>query len=357
MEKRVIDADGHVFEAPAIADYIEEPYQSQSNFRRQARLWPTLDGHHFGLGFRSSGAFGGGKSIGPEQWLDFLDEADLEFSVLYPTAGLGMGLITSPGWAIAVAKAYNNWLHETYQKRSPRLKGMALLPMQDVPAAVTELRRAVKELGMLGAMLPSRGLPKHLGAMEYWPIYEEAEKLNCALAVHGGSHSGMGFDSFTVYAPIAGLGHPVSLMVALSGFVFHGVMDKFPRLRVGFLEGGASWATFWMDRMDRSNQYHLEIDPRGTYGYPTLEKNPSEYLKSGRIFIGCEGNETGLPYQVERVGAQAFLFASDYPHEIGPEDCRREVQDIMQCEGLSDEAKQGILRENARRFYGFSVED
>ncbi len=204
---------------------------------------------------------------------------------------------------------------------------MALLPMQDVSAAVEELRRAVTELGMLGAMLPSRGLAKHLGAEEYWPVYEEAQRLDCALAVHGGSHSGMGFDSFTVYAPIAGLGHAVFLMIALPGFIFNGVLDKFPRLRLGFLEGGVGGATFWMDRMDRLNQYHYEIDPRGTHGYPTSEINPSEYLKSGRILIGCEENETGLPYQVDRVGSQAFVFASDYPHEVGPEDCCREASD------------------------------
>ena len=54
--------------------------------------------------------------------------------------------------------------------------------MQDVPSAVIELRRAVKELGMLGAMLPSNGLRFHLGAKEFWPVYEEAEKLGLRLA-------------------------------------------------------------------------------------------------------------------------------------------------------------------------------
>src|SRR5947207_2178355 len=80
-----------------------------------------------------------------------------------------------------------------------KFNGVALIPMQDVPSAVIELRRAVKELGMLGAMLPSNGLRFHLGAKEFWPVYEEAEKLDCALAVHGGCYGDLGFNSFGVF--------------------------------------------------------------------------------------------------------------------------------------------------------------
>lgn len=353
----VIDADGHVYEDASVADYIKEPFRSRCSLLNFGvtgthRLFPTPDGHHFGIGYRSPKAFGAGAKIGPREWLAFVEAAGLEYSVLYPTAGLSVGLISNPDWAVAVSRAYNDWLRDRYLSESPRLKGMALLPLQDVPAAVEELRRAVMELGMLGGLLPSRGLPRHLGAEEYWPLYEEAETLGCALAVHGGSHSGMGFDGFTVYPPIGGLGHPFSLMIALSGLVFHGALDRFPKLRLGFLEGGAGWVSFWMDRMDRSVRYHFPIDPRGRYRGPTLEHPPSAYLKSGRLFIGCEGNEESLAYQVDRVGAQAFLFASDFPHEIGPEDCRREAGDIAASATLASEAKRAILEGNARRFYG-----
>lgn len=352
MERDVIDADGHVLEDDSLFKAIEAevPLATAGTARRRG-IWPSLDGHHFGIRFRSEGAFGGGRRIGPEEWGEFIDRVGIEYSVLYPTAGLAMGNITLPYWATAVARVYNNWLYETYLKANPRLKGMALLALQDIPSAVSELRRAVTELGMLGAMLPSRGLPKHLGSQEYWPVYEEAEKLNCALAVHGGNHSGMGFDTFTVYSPIAALGHPYGLMIALSGFVCHGVLDEFPRLRVAFLEGGAAWASFWMDRMDRSYLYHEDVDAQGK---PSVlkEGKPSDYLKSGRIFIGCEGNEESLPYQVERVGTQAFLFASDFPHEVGADDCLREINEILERESLTATDKAAILSENARRLYG-----
>ena len=108
--------------------------------------------------------------------------------MLYPTTGLAYGNVAYPQWALAYAQGYNDYIHARYLKRSPRFQAVALIPMQHVPDAVTELRRAVKDLGFLGAMIPSNGLTRHVSHAEYWPIYEEAEKLNCIMAVHGGSY-------------------------------------------------------------------------------------------------------------------------------------------------------------------------
>ena len=114
---------------------------------------------------------------------------------------------------------------------------MALIPMQEPQAAVEELRRAVKELGMVGAMLPSTGLPNHLGAIEYWPVYEEAERLGCCLAVHGGAHSGIGLDYMNVYTPVHALGHPFGITISFAGILFNGIFDRYPGLRMAFPGG------------------------------------------------------------------------------------------------------------------------
>ena len=110
---------------------------------------------------------------------------------------------------------------------------MALIPLQDPAAAVEELRRAVQDLGMRGAILPSTGLKSHLGAKEYWPVYAEAERLGCCLAVHGGCHSGLGMDDLNVYTPVHALGHPYGMGIAFAGIVFNGICDKFPGIRWG----------------------------------------------------------------------------------------------------------------------------
>src|SRR5262249_19344855 len=151
----------------------------------------------------------------PEDWTDFLDKTGISWTVLYPTAGLAVGRIMAEEWAVIACKAYNTWLYERFLNRSPRLKGVALIPFQNVDAGISELRRAVKELGMLGGMLPSNGeaIQGHLGNKIYWPLYEEAEKLGCALAVHVGCLHHMGLDAFSTYYPVHALGHPFSLMI------------------------------------------------------------------------------------------------------------------------------------------------
>jgi predicted TIM-barrel fold metal-dependent hydrolase len=148
-------------------EFIEAPFNSRYITYRQ--LLPTLDGFHTPNGLpRRPGTFD--PSVGPERWLEFLERTGTDYTVLYPTQGLAYGHVVYPNWALGYARTYNNWLHNRYLKFSPRLKGVALIPMQDVSCAVAELRRAVKELGMVGAMVPSNGLNKHISAKEYWPI-------------------------------------------------------------------------------------------------------------------------------------------------------------------------------------------
>ena len=73
---------------------------------------------------------------------------------------MGIGWIREPDFAVAVCKAWNNFVSEEFQKASDRLKGIALVPFQDVEEGVTELRRAVQDLGLPGVMLPAVGLRK-----------------------------------------------------------------------------------------------------------------------------------------------------------------------------------------------------
>jgi len=211
-------------------------------------------------------------------------------------------------------------------------------------AAVRELRRAVEELGLPGAMLPSTGLPLHLGHELYWPIYEEAERLDCALAVHGGSNlEGAGLDTFTNFTASHILHHPIPLMVALVSFIYHGVFDRFPRLRVAFMEGGCGWLASILDRAERDENY---FDPKDQ---PRLKA--IEYFKSGRILIGCEGSENALAYLARRAGIQAFAYASDYPHEVDLPAAKHEIEEIAEREDLSREEKGAVLGENAKRFF------
>ena len=97
--------------------------------------------------------------------------------MLYPTRGLAQGKMVDYEWAATACQAYNDWLHDAYLKVDPRFRGMAFIPMQEPHAAAEEMERAVTELGIRGVMLPTTGLPSHLGAKEYWPVYAVADRL------------------------------------------------------------------------------------------------------------------------------------------------------------------------------------
>lgn len=354
--KHIVDGDGHVFEDyAAISRHMPDYYKDKGELLGQFKIFPPLDHLHHLTGKQLPEAFGGGKPVGPQEWRTFMDYTGIERAVLFPTTALSYGNIVDPDWAISATRAYNNWLHEAYVQVDERFQGMALIPMQEPDAAVEELRRAVRELGMRGAMLPSNGLKTHLGSKEYWPIYAEAEKLGCALAIHGGVHENFGMDRLAPYAGVHALGHPFGLMIQFAGIVLNGIFDKYPKVRVGFLEGGVAWFLLVLERLDRSYETHVPYDPRTENVKLRKGERVSGYIrrkvKEGQIFIGCEGEEPDLAYAVRTVGAEPFIFSSDYPHEVSPATCKHEIEEVLESEELSDSAKEAILWKNSERFY------
>jgi predicted TIM-barrel fold metal-dependent hydrolase len=349
----IIDADGHINDH-ACGDEIAQ-YMPEGN--RMSRLFPELDHLHFRY-LKQNRRNTGNPS--PEEWLEFLNRTGISCTVLYPTAGLAIGRIVAEDWAIIACKAYNTWLYERFLKKSPRLQGVALIPFQNIDAAIAELRRAVQELGMLGGMLPSNGeaIQGHLGNKIYWPLYQEIEKLGCCLAVHVGSLHHLGLDAFSTYYPAHALGHPFSLMVQAAGMLAHGVFERFPKLRVAFLEGGATWVPFMMDRLDRSyHEGHIQLNVDGNLvGGPQPGEKASEYfnkqLRDGRIFVGFDCDDDGLGTAVKKAGRECFLFGSDFPHEVfDAAKCRHEIEELLERDDLTQAEKEAVLGGNALRFY------
>ena len=214
---KIIDGDGHVVEDhSAIAARM--PQQFRDRFGSSRSPYPPNDHlHAANAHFLPPGAF---AKVGREGWIDFMEDVGLTSAVLYPTNGLSFGRVVSLDWAIELAHAYNDWMHDEYLSKSNRFQALGLIPLQEPAEAVKELRRIVKELGFCGAMLPSTGVmgaQNHLGDEQYWPIYEEANRLECCIGIHGGVHDHMGLDDMTPYAPVNALGHPFGQMVNFAG--------------------------------------------------------------------------------------------------------------------------------------------
>ena len=344
--EKVYDADGHILEDDnQLFEHLDPPYRGKKKLLIES-LFPSVDGWH-----RRAMGIGDGRAsdIGPElpgddvaSWLALMDRTGIEETVLYPTLGLAEGLIKDADWAVAICRAYNSFLYETYLKVSPRIHAMALLPMQDVDEAVKELRRAKNELKMFGGVITPVGLPLPAGHPTYHPVYAEAEKLDCAIAIHGGTASGLGFDFFTKLIQARALSHPFAQIIHLTNIVLEGVLEKYPKLRVLSLEAGASWVPFLMDRLD------LEWEKRGTRQAPLLKKKPSDYLKGGQVFFNVDPMERIIPTVVNMLGEDHLFYASDYPHERNQDET---IGYLRSREDLSDIAKQKMLYHNARRMY------
>ena len=336
----VIDADGHITESTEqLRPYFEGRHGERGHWAGRRSYYPE-DGWD-----RSLGGQLGSSATDAKTWLEVLDKGGMDSVILYPTAGLGIGWVREPDFSVALCRAYNNFLHQEFLTVSPRLQGVALLPFQDVPEAVTELRRAVTELGMVGAFAPAVGLRLPLGHPQFHPIYAEAERLGSMVASHATVRGPQyfGAEVFDKFIEVHTLSHPVAQMIQLTGMIFEGVPEKYPRLRIGFMEGGCSWVPFWIDRMDE------EWEKRGKVEAPGCPKKPSEYLRAGQLYFAAEGDEISVPEVVRRFGDDILLYASDVPH--WDHDYPENLHEMATRKDLSLETRRKILGENARRLY------
>jgi len=340
---KVIDADGHIYENhEEIEEYFEGKYRGMRRARAYS-LFPSLDGWPRGLG---AGRPDKVTETRPEDVIRFVDNMGLESTVLYPTAALAIGLVQEPAWACAISRAYNNWFHARYIKTNPRLKGVAVLPIQDAVSAAAELRYAVEKLDMVGAFLPSATvMNRAFGHPDFQPIFREAERLGVPLAIHGAPSRGFGFDYFEDQGQVHALEHPFPLMIQFTSIICDGVLEKFPRLKLAFLEAGCGWLPYMMDRLD------YEYGTRGASSFRQIKKTPSDYVKECPVYVTCEPEETSLAYVAKVIGDDRLMFPSDYPHERVYGEFLKDIPELLARPELSDHTKQKILYDNAKEFY------
>ena len=333
---RVIDGDGHVAEVEnEINDFLDPPYRGR---RGAFPLFPSLDGRVR----RRHGM----EPTTPAVWSALIDRLGLEAAVVYPTVGLSLGLIQDPEWAALVARAYNSWLAATYLRADARIKGVALLPPQNVEAAVAELARCTRELGMVAGLLPAVTYDRvPFGDPRFDPLYVQAAALDVPLTIHGGPQAGLGLEPLPLAIAGHALAHPIPIFTHFVDMVLRGVYQRHPALRVAYLESGAGWVPFWMDRLD----YEVTTRPSE---WPYQEK-PSEIIANGRIWVSCEPEERSLPGVLQHFPASQILYASDFPHEIGsdPAAYAEDLAEFVERDDLAAADRALILAGAAERFY------
>jgi predicted TIM-barrel fold metal-dependent hydrolase len=351
----VVDADGHINEPEArLLEFLEPPYCHQlhpSLPDHQGTVYPTNAlAPKLTAGFDPTlgGRLGSNGPVGfptPADWLRAMDEGGLEMTVLYPTTLLGYSAIVDPDYLVALTRAYNTYVYEDWLKVSPRFRAVALMPLLDVEESVKELRRAVVDLGFSGAFFPAVGFGL-LGEKRLHPLYAEAERLGCLIAVHGG-HATAEYMRYTRFIQRHTIGFPVSNIMQMTHMTYEGVFELFPTLRVAYLEAGCTWVPYMLNRMDE------EWEKRGAEEAPLCRQKPSTYIKSDRVFVHAESGEDLLPQVLAILGDNSLVYASDWPH--WDHEYPQSLEHLWQRTDLSEAQKRAILADNARTMYGLSV--
>jgi aminocarboxymuconate-semialdehyde decarboxylase len=241
--------------------------------------------------------------------------------------------VESPTRAVELARLVNDALARIVADRAPRFAALATLPLNDPRASVAELRRAVEELRLPGAMLFSNVNGVALSDERFWPLYEAADGLGAVLHIH--PTSPVGVEAMTEYWLMPLVGFPFDTTLAAAKLVFSGVAERFPRIRWVLSHLGGA-IPYLAERLDRG--YHAFRECRTRIGKP-----PSEYLKTW-YYDTVNFDVRALALAIEFAGARHVLAGSDYPHLIGS--VRGMLESIGGLE-LPDEKKTAILGANA----------
>jgi predicted TIM-barrel fold metal-dependent hydrolase/ketosteroid isomerase-like protein len=239
-----------------------------------------------------------------------MDAEGIDQAVLYPSIGLYMSVLDDPVAAVAVARAYNDWLASYCGAADRRLFGAAMLPLQDPPAAAAELRRAVGDLGFVaGFVRPNPCAGRSLPHRAYDVVWDAAEELDVPIGVHEGSSvivPTLGADRPFNPMILHAVSHSFEEMLACAQLIAFGVLERHPGLRVVFLESSGGWGPFWLERLDE------QAESFGGF-CPDMKLRPSEYF-ARQCAISFEVDERTLPALAPFVGAERIVWGSDYPH-------------------------------------------
>jgi uncharacterized protein len=355
-----VDADGHLEEVHINwKERVSERYRSMAPEERSAsdshlrlmlegKPWPKPSGLGLGVGgpYRRPHPRREGMKDPGARLVD-MDSEGIDVAVLF---GGGIGgtipALEDAAFAAELARARNTWVAEYCSANPTRLKGTAVLPQQDIPEAVAELRRTVTELGFVGVSLLPNLRGRHMGDPYFFPLYQEAERLNVPICIHmflgryGSEATGTRRVDKFFYSHL--FGHAFEQMIALAVVLGEGLLDRFPKLRFVFLESGCGWLPYWLYRLDE----HYEVLGNQL---PDLKTLPSKLLERGQLYFSCEADEPEIPHVIETVGDDWIVFASDYSHF----DSRfpGASQPLTENKQLSDLSKRKILNDNARRLY------
>ncbi len=376
---KFVDSDGHVFEhpnmIPALADHASKEWSERivENWGgTRARTETPAES----VSSRLSDPMmrPGGHQAAPR--LEDMDSEGIDVSVLYPTLFLGIQNEPDVDFADVQCQAYNNWLSDHVTESNGRLWGAAVVPQQDIERSAREIRRAAELPGIKAAFIrpnpTAEWKPFHHPV--YDPIWEAASDTGMPLGLHpflaadlpgacvglrlneASNTTRQAIENRNAVAPgsersvtdniffTQAIANPFDMMNSLTFLIAGGVCERYPDLRLIFLESNGGWIVPWLERLD----HHYEVFD---WDVPVLKMEPSEYFRR-QCWISFDTDESTLAFTAnsELVGADRIIWASDYPH---PDAKIPGVTDelVKAIESLSPEQQCQIAGGSAERLY------
>jgi len=344
-----IDADAHVDETDATWDYISDDDAAHKPVtvdpgmatvpgdRRPHRLW-LIDGATSRLrrwrdDVRTGTVEATRELADVPARLAQMDELNVDVQVIYPTLFLG-GYTARQEVEVAMTNAYNRWMADATQTSGGRLRWVALPSMLDIDNAVKELRIA-KGHGACGVFKKGIECGRSASDPYFFPIYEEAARLDMPICIHTGTGNppSTGVDS----------GGRFNAISAFTALAMSDIPERYPALRTGWIETGASWVPFLQADLVAKAQ-KLTFRP---FDYKT------ELFDRCRFYVACDTTDD-IPYILKFASEDSLMIGSDYTHADQSAELRAlDVIDRLGAEGtISSAVAKKILDDNPRRFYG-----
>jgi uncharacterized protein len=356
----IVDVDSHHYETESLGDilqYVDDPVL------RQLVLSTAQSGMRGvipdGVGTQDMGGrvtrypLRKREKTGTEVHRDialarrWMDAMGVDVSVMFPTPMLRLGLHPQVEMEVALARAYDRWLVERVLAHEPRIRSMLYLPFNDPDASLRIVEEMGEKPGVVGFMVTStRHRPVHHNA--YMKLYAALEERGLPLGFHAGYNwNDQAATLLNRFISVHALGFVFYNMIHMTNWIINGLPERFPRLKLVWIESGLAWLPFLMQRLD--NEYMMR-----TSEAPALKRLPSDYMRD--MFFASQPMERPADLRVlettfRLIKAESQLvYSSDYPH--WDFDLPSVIYDLP---FLSETAKRSILGGNAIRLFGLKL--
>lgn len=262
-----------------------------------------------------------------------MDELNVDVQILYPTLFLG-GYTVHQEVEVALTRAYNRWMASATQTSGGRLRWVALPSMLDIDSAVAELRVA-KEHGACGVLKKGIECGRTAADPYFFPVYEEAARLDMPICIHTGTGNppGSGADA----------GGRLNAISAFTELAMSDIPERYPELRTGWIETGASWVPFLQADLAAKAQ-KLTFRP---FDYKT------ELFDRCRFYVACDTTDD-IAYILKFASEDSLMIGTDYTHADQSAELR--ALDVIERMGEEGAIPPGVAKKmldaNPRRFYG-----